>query len=46
VTQLATEGRLPFVEYDGRRLFSRHQVEVVANAREARKLAGTLGMGA
>lgn len=42
VSQLASEIRLPFVEHDGRRLYRRCQVEVVANAREARKLAGRI----
>ncbi|QWZ09735.1 helix-turn-helix domain-containing protein [Nocardioides panacis] len=45
VTQLAERGFLPAVQHEGRWLFRRHQVEVVANAREARKLRGTLGTG-
>lgn len=36
VHQLAERGRLPVVEHDGRRLFRRPQLEVVANARRAR----------
>jgi excisionase family DNA binding protein len=37
VRQLASRGRLPVVEHDGRRLFRRPQLDVVANARQARK---------
>ena len=40
VHQLAERGRLPVVEHDGRRWFRRPQLEVVANARDARKLTG------
>jgi len=35
-TQLVNAGRLPFVEYRGRRYFRRRQVRVIANARNAR----------
>lgn len=40
VQQLATEGRLPFAEHHGYRLYRRSQLEVIANARDARRLAG------
>lgn len=36
VHQLVRKGFLPAVEYEGRRLFRRPQLEVVANARRAR----------
>ena len=36
VHHLAGKGFLPFVEHNGRRLFRRPQLEVVANARKAR----------
>ena len=36
VHQLVAKGFLPAVEHDGRRLFRRPQLEVVANARKAR----------
>ena len=36
VHQLVAKGFLPVVEHDGRRLFRRPQLEVVANARKAR----------
>jgi hypothetical protein len=39
VQQLAAEGRFPYVEHAGIRLYRRPQVEVIANAREARRLA-------
>jgi hypothetical protein len=36
------------VQHEGRwtRFFRRHQVEVIANAREARKIAGIVSRGA
>jgi excisionase family DNA binding protein len=36
VKQLVDSGRLPCVEYRGRRYFRRQQVQVIANARNAR----------
>jgi excisionase family DNA binding protein len=36
VNQLVNAGRLPFVEYQGRRYFRRQQIQVIANARNAR----------
>jgi excisionase family DNA binding protein len=36
VNQLVNAGRLPFVEYHGRRYFRRQQIQVIANARNAR----------
>jgi excisionase family DNA binding protein len=36
VNQLVNAGRLPFVEYRGRRYFRRQQIQVIANARNAR----------
>ena len=36
VHQLVAKGFLPVVEHDGRRLFRRPQLEVVANARRTR----------
>lgn len=39
VGQLAAEGRLPFVVHHGQRLYRRGQLEVIANARDARRLA-------
>lgn len=38
VRQLVAADRLPCVERKGRRLFRRPQVDVIANAREARRL--------
>jgi hypothetical protein len=43
VRQLVDQGSLPALQHDGRWFFRRHQVEVIANAREARKIRGTLG---
>ena len=43
VRQLAARGRVPAVRHQGRWLFRRHQLEVVANARNARKFAGEWG---
>ena len=43
VRQLAVQGRVPALRHHGRWLFRRHQLEVVANARDARKLAGEWG---
>jgi excisionase family DNA binding protein len=43
VRQLAAQGRVPAVRHQGRWLFRRHQLEVVANARNARKFAGAWG---
>lgn len=37
--RLAGAGRLPTLRYDGRWFFRRHQLEVIAHAREARLLA-------
>jgi excisionase family DNA binding protein len=37
VRQLAVDDRLPCVVHDGRRYYRRHQVEVIANARQARR---------
>jgi excisionase family DNA binding protein len=37
VKQLVDAGRLPCVEYRGRRYFRRQQVQVIANARNARQ---------
>ena len=45
VRQLVDRGFLPAVRHHGRWFFRRHQIEVVANARDARKLRGTLGTG-
>ena len=45
VRQLVQRGFIPVVEHDGRRYFRRRQIEVVANARESRKVTGTLGTG-
>ena len=45
VRQLVARGLLPAVHHQGRWYFRHQQVEVVANAREARKLRGTLGTG-
>jgi excisionase family DNA binding protein len=45
VQQLVDRGFLPAIRHDGRWFFRRHQVEVVVNAREARRLRGTLGTG-
>jgi excisionase family DNA binding protein len=39
VKRYARDGRLPFVERDGRRYYRRPQLEVIANAREARLLS-------
>src|SRR3954452_4860003 len=36
LNQLVNAGRLPFVEYRGRRYFRRQQIQVIANARNAR----------
>ena len=36
VSQLVNAGRLPFVERRGRRYFRRQQIQVIANARNAR----------
>src|SRR3954449_9686976 len=36
VNELVNAGRLPFVEYQGRRYFCRQQIQVMANARNAR----------
>jgi len=38
VLQLVDRGFLPAVKHEGRWNFRRHQVEVIANARESRKL--------
>jgi excisionase family DNA binding protein len=38
VRQLVKRGFLPAVTHDGHRYFRRHQVEVIANARESRRL--------
>ena len=38
VRQLVDRGFLPAVRHEGRWYFRRHQVEVIANAREARRL--------
>ena len=43
VRQLAAHGRVPAVRHEGRWLFRRRQLEVVANARNARKFAGEWG---
>ena len=43
VHQLVHRGFLPAVDHEGRRYFRRQQVEVVANAREARKVTGRIG---
>lgn len=43
VHQLVDRGFVPAVWHSGRWYFRRHQLEVVANARDARKLRGTLG---
>ena len=45
VRQLVARGFLRAVRYGSRWFYRRHQVEVVANARDARKLRGTLGRG-
>ena len=39
VRQLAERGRIPAVWHEGHWYFRRHQIEVVANARDARKWA-------
>ena len=39
VRQLVDRGFLPAVRHDGRWFFRRHQVEVIANARELRRFA-------
>ena len=39
VRQLVHRGFLPAVQHEGRWYFRRHQVAVIANARESRKLA-------
>lgn len=39
VRQLANAGRIPGVPHNGKWFFRRHQMEVVANAREARRWA-------
>ena len=38
VQQLTAEGRLPYVEQAGVRLYRRPQLEIIANARETRRL--------
>jgi predicted site-specific integrase-resolvase len=43
VHQLVDRGFVPAVQHAGRWYFRRHQLEVIANARDARKLRGTLG---
>ena len=42
VGQLVRKGFLPGVEHKGRRLFRRHQVEVIGNARDARWHCGQM----
>jgi excisionase family DNA binding protein len=42
VKRYARDGRLPFIERDGRRYYRRHQLEVIADARDAR-LSASLG---
>jgi hypothetical protein len=34
--------RLPVVEYEGRHVLRRHQLEVIANRRASREIAGRL----
>ena len=43
VRQLVDREFLPAVQHEGRWFFRRHQIRVVAHARDARKLRGTLG---
>lgn len=43
VDQLVRAGRIPYVEHHGRRYFRRHQLQVVANARESRRVGGRVG---
>jgi predicted XRE-type DNA-binding protein len=45
VHQLVDRDFLPAVKHAGRWYFRRHQLEVIANARDARKLRGALGTG-
>ena len=43
LNQLARAGKLPAVQHNGSRFYRRHQLEVIANARDARWHGGKFG---